>query len=105
MDHMYTIRPGSVTIGPFLAGASDPDGDHISLGDQFHDRFATYPTHGSLEGVTDPNYELYIPNTGYVGSDSFLYRVCDDLGSCSTATVTLFVVSDGANLGVAACNA
>lgn len=42
----------------------------------------------------------YGPPAGYTGTDSFVYRVCDGLGACTNATVTLFVIGDGAGRGV-----
>jgi hypothetical protein len=31
----------------------------------------------------------YTPNANYNGTDSFVYRICDDDGACDTATVTI----------------
>jgi gliding motility-associated-like protein len=39
----------------------------------------------------------YTPNTGFVGVDTFTYTICDSLGNCSTATVTI-VVTDAIDL-------
>lgn len=39
----------------------------------------------------------YTPNTDFVGVDAFDYTICDTLGNCSTATVTI-VVTDVVNL-------
>lgn len=36
----------------------------------------------------------YIPNPGFTGTDSFEYTVCDDLGNCDTATITIIVIDD-----------
>jgi gliding motility-associated-like protein len=33
----------------------------------------------------------YTPNPGFVGTDTFTYTVCNQLGECSTATVTITV--------------
>lgn len=33
----------------------------------------------------------YTPNPGFTGTDTFTYTLCDDLGNCSTATVTVVV--------------
>jgi phage tail sheath gpL-like len=33
----------------------------------------------------------YIPNAGFIGSDSFQYEVCDADGDCEVATVTMTV--------------
>lgn len=39
----------------------------------------------------------YTPNTGFVGTDTFTYTICDALGNCSTGTVTV-VVTDAIDL-------
>ncbi|MEM7345010.1 MAG: Ig-like domain-containing protein [Chloroflexota bacterium] len=36
---------------------------------------------------------LYTPNTGFVGTDSFSYQICDTNNACDTATVTITVLS------------
>lgn len=33
----------------------------------------------------------YTPNAGFTGTDTFDYTICDNLGNCSTATVTVVV--------------
>lgn len=33
----------------------------------------------------------YTPNAGFVGTDTFTYRICDSVGYCDTATVTVIV--------------
>ncbi|QXP55799.1 gliding motility-associated C-terminal domain-containing protein [Cellulophaga sp. HaHa_2_95] len=56
----------------------------------------TTPTNGSLvvddNGTpNDPSDDVitYTPNTDFSGTDSFDYTVCDTLGNCSTATITV----------------
>jgi RHS repeat-associated protein len=94
-DHLYRIQ-GSTIIGPLLQGASDPDGDPLHLGDG-----GTFPTHGQLFGTATPDLKMYNPFTGFVGTDSYTYQVCDNFGACSPlATITLSVIGDGSNLGV-----
>ncbi len=39
----------------------------------------------------------YAPNIGFVGVDTFDYTICDTIGNCSTATVTI-VVTDAVEL-------
>ncbi len=65
----------------------------------------TQPTQGSVtinDGGTpsDPSDDVatYFPNNGFVGTDSFTYTLCDTLGNCSTATVTLIVSPIGTDL-------
>ncbi len=40
----------------------------------------------------------YFPNNNYLGNDSFNYTVCDALGNCGTATITLIVSPLGVDL-------
>lgn len=42
---------------------------------------------------SDPSddHVIYTPDTNFVGSDQFTYTLCDALGNCSTATVTVGV--------------
>ena len=44
--------------------------------------------HGSLTLNADGSFQ-YIPDPGYVGTDSFTYEVCDSHGLCETEVVTL----------------
>lgn len=50
----------------------------------------TQPTHGTLSGC-ESSYCTYTPDAGYVGSDSFTWRVSDDLATSGVATQTLSV--------------
>jgi hypothetical protein len=56
----------------------------------------------SIKSVTHPNFGdtqivfgrvEYMPFVGYVGLDSFEYTVCDETGSCDSATVDITVTS------------
>lgn len=40
----------------------------------------------------------YFPNNNYLGNDSFDYTVCDTIGNCGTATITLIVSPLGVDL-------
>ncbi len=48
----------------------------------------TAPTNGTTTDNGDGTI-TYTPATGYSGSDSFTYQVCDTDGQCDTATVTV----------------
>lgn len=88
------VARGVTTIGPMLVNDSDPDGDQL-----FYAQL-TGASHGFVFGLTVPDIQSYHPDQGYVGTDSFTYKVCDQLGSCSAiVTVTLYVVGDGENDG------
>ena len=62
---------------------SDPDGDTLTYA------VVSGPTHGTLSGAA-PDL-TYTPNPGFVGGDSFTFKVTDPYGASSTATVTLTV--------------
>lgn len=53
----YNVH-GSTVVGPFLANDSDPDGDNVTCGDVAHECILTFPQHGSLSGVTQPDKKL-----------------------------------------------
>ncbi|MFJ1474822.1 gliding motility-associated C-terminal domain-containing protein [Capnocytophaga cynodegmi] len=60
------------------------------------------PSRGSVQvndGGTpnDPSDDIitYTPNLGFVGTDTFVYELCDVAGNCSNATVTIEVVAGG----------
>lgn len=72
------------TLSSVVLSASDVDADSLiftKLSD---------PQHGTLSG-TIPNYS-YTPTTGYVGSDSFTFRVGDGALASNVATVTITVL-------------
>jgi gliding motility-associated-like protein len=48
------------------------------------------PDNGLLVINSDGTYN-YTPNNGFSGTDTFRYRVCNDLNLCDTATVTIIV--------------
>ncbi len=48
------------------------------------------PTNGTVTEVSDGVFE-YIPNTGFIGTDSFTYNLCDANNDCDTATVSIVV--------------
>nr|MDQ3392783.1 Ig-like domain-containing protein [Bacteroidota bacterium] len=52
----------------------------------------TAPSHGNLVLNQDQTF-TYTPNFNYVGSDSFIYKVCDDgtPSMCSSATVNIVI--------------
>jgi hypothetical protein len=80
----YTVH-GSRQLIP-TENDSDPDsGDTINT-----QGIVTQPQHGTLS-INTPNVFSYAAYFGYVGSDSFTYRICDSLGSCSDGTVNLNV--------------
>ncbi len=65
----------------------------------------TSPTNGVIVlnnngtiGNPSDDFITYTPNPGYLGTDTFDYTICDGLGNCSTATVTIMVNIPAVNL-------
>ncbi|MDT7827809.1 gliding motility-associated C-terminal domain-containing protein [Pricia sp. S334] len=65
----------------------------------------TNPSNGNIllnngETPNDPSDDSisYTPDSGFLGNDSFSYELCDAIGNCSTATVTVMVNSAGIDL-------
>jgi len=77
-------RPVSINV---LANDSDPD-----AGETLTVTIGTQPAHGTVE-VLAGGVVRYTPNTGYVGSDSFTYRVSDGQAESSEATVSIAVTN------------
>jgi RHS repeat-associated protein len=97
VDDSFTVH-GGMQLSSVLVNDYDPNGDGIRF-----DSYGSQPQHGYLVGSAGSPPISYSPNSGYTGTDSFTYRICDDLGACSNyATVTFFVVGDGENNG--GCN-
>jgi gliding motility-associated-like protein len=73
--------------GNVLTNDSDPEGDPLTI--------KTTPVSAPFNGtaVINPNGTYtYTPKTGFSGSDSFVYEVCDVNGDCGRATVTITVI-------------
>ncbi len=65
----------------------------------------TNPTDGivTIDDNATPNNPSddsvrYTPNTGFIGTDTFTYTLCDNSGNCDTATVTVIVNPMGVDL-------
>src|SRR5712691_141706 len=86
--HSYDVRGGTLFVGPpsLLEGDSDPDGDPFSVVSY------TQASHGTVNYFYQYDilrYDVFDPS--YTGTDSLTYRICDNLGLCAEATVTLNV--------------
>jgi hypothetical protein len=67
-----------------LENASDPEGDPLTV------LIVTAPHHGKLIANPDGSY-TYLPEEGYLGEDSFTYKVNDGQLDSGIATVVLVV--------------
>lgn len=48
---------------------------------------------GGTPGDPSDDTATYTPDTGFNGTDTFTYTLCDALGNCSTATVTIVITN------------
>jgi large repetitive protein len=78
-----TPVPGNVLTNDY-----DPDGDDLTV----TTTPVTPPSNGTLVLDPDGSY-TYTPNTGFTGTDTFVYEVCDNGNPqlCDQATVTITV--------------
>jgi VCBS repeat-containing protein len=85
----YTVESGSTLDVPADQGVllddSDPDGDAIAAA------LFSAPLHGTVTLAEDGSFS-YTPDAGYVGLDSFLYRVFDGELHSALAAVTIHVI-------------
>ncbi|MDH3539411.1 MAG: Ig-like domain-containing protein, partial [Acidimicrobiia bacterium] len=82
-------QDGSVLIDA-AGNDTDVDGDL----DPTSAAVGTPPSNGSVTSNGDGTF-VYIPDPGYVGPDSFTYTICDSLGLCATAGVSVTVEPAG----------
>lgn len=98
-DNQFTLHQTGVVS--FLGDDTGDFGPYVKS-------YLTPQQHSFIGGTSNPLYHLiYCQPSYYVGTDSFVYQICDltNTSECDSATVTLFYVGDGQDLGVAACNA
>ena len=67
-----------------LGNDSDPDGDSLSV------RLSIPPDRGTAKVNVDDTID-YTPEEGFIGMDSFKYRIRDGTGGSDSATVTVLV--------------
>ncbi len=84
VDDSYSTREDTPVMGSVGINDSDPEGDVLTY------RLVAPPADGSLTFNPDGTF-VFVPNGNFFGSTSFVYEVCDSLGDCDTATVTIVV--------------
>jgi RHS repeat-associated protein len=88
VDDNYTVHGTLFVPGnSVLVNDSDPDNDAI------HFESCGAVAHGTLQCIYQHQAFGYTPDTGYVGTDSFTYQLCDPYAACVTGTVHLNVVN------------
>jgi len=83
-DDNYTTNEDVTLNGNVGDNDTDSDGDELAF------TLNASTTNGTLIFTGDGTFS-YTPNAEFFGSDSFTYTVCDDLGECDDATVTITV--------------
>jgi Bacterial Ig domain len=82
----YSLNQDTTLFIPVMMNDSDIDSSTLTL------TWYINPLHGTIT-VSGTGFD-YTPTTGYIGSDSFTYKIADEAALVSnTATVTLNVVS------------
>ena len=71
-----------------LANDGDQDGDAITL----QTTPVSGPANGTVALASDGSF-TYTPNSGFNGTDSFVYRIADATGRTADGTVTITVTS------------
>ncbi|SDR72456.1 conserved hypothetical protein, HNE_0200 family [Formosa sp. Hel1_31_208] len=89
-DTVEVSQNSSITIDVLANDTNVPENGSL---------LASNSENGTTE-VLDPNNTpnnptddvvIYIPNSGYVGNDSFQYNICDTNNNCGTGTVSVLV--------------
>jgi hypothetical protein len=90
-DDAYTTPQDTVLSASapgVLANDGDPDGDPITV----QTSPLVSPTNGAVAIASDGSF-TYTPMSGFVGSDSFTYRIDDGTGRSAGGTVTITVTA------------
>ncbi|MGO4292882.1 gliding motility-associated C-terminal domain-containing protein [Chitinophaga sp. RAB17] len=86
VDDQYTTIRDVPVQGNVLTNDSDPENATLTAA------LVTGPANGILQLNADGTF-IYTPNAGFTGTDSYVYRACDDKGACSQATATIQVTA------------
>ena len=88
-DSASTAEDTAVTID-LSTNDSDPQGSLDLASANTTCATCTTTSNGSLANIGNGVF-AYTPDPDFNGSDSFVYEICDTLGACDTATVTITV--------------
>jgi VCBS repeat-containing protein len=84
VNDSYTTQTNTAVNGTAQTNDTpSPDGGNVWS-------ITTAPTSGTVAFLTDGSF-TYTPATGYSGTASFGYKVCDVDGDCANATVTIVI--------------
>jgi hypothetical protein len=93
-DNFGTLHDQSITASAPGVMSNDFDGD----GDPITATLVSGTSNGALTFNSDGSF-AYTPNAGYVGSDTFTYKVSDGLANSNPATVSIGVVNSVPSAG------
>jgi uncharacterized repeat protein (TIGR01451 family) len=85
-DSIATLRNTAVVV-EVLANDWDPDGNM----DPSTVTVVTPPSHGSITDINATTGAITYSSTGWTGVDTFRYEVCDTVGECSQADVSVTI--------------
>ncbi|MCB9232852.1 MAG: tandem-95 repeat protein, partial [Bacteroidia bacterium] len=84
VDDYATVANDTSVVIDVTANDQNPLGGGLTV------TLCSQPANGTA--TVNPNGTItYVPNSGYVGTDSFCYMICDTLGNCATAMVYINV--------------
>ncbi len=89
-DTAHTAKGTHVEVAVLL-NDSDPDGDPLIV------TAVGAPLHGTATITSGGGKVTYTPNSGYVGTDDFIYTISDGRGGTDLATVAVTVANSNAN--------
>ena len=90
-DVVVTLEDTAVIVD-VVANDTDPDANLDPVSVNTTCVGCAGPVDGGLTNNGDGTF-VYTPNPDFNGSDGFVYEVCDTLGLCDTATVTVTVTA------------
>lgn len=96
-QHYQVVAGSTLTVAKpgLLTGASDPDGDAVSVGG------VTTPSHGVVNTWSLDGMLSYTPEAGFSGTDSMSYYVTDAKSAASAwSTITIDVLPTDKPVGV-----
>ncbi|KPK24958.1 MAG: hypothetical protein AMJ70_00265 [Dehalococcoidia bacterium SG8_51_3] len=88
-DSASTTVNKPVTID-VAANDSDPNGNLDLASTKTTCDDCNEPVNGVLVNNVNGTFD-YMPNSGFIGGDTFVYEICDTLGACTTAIVAIEV--------------
>ena len=91
-DDYVSMLLNKTVIIEATANDMDPNGNLDRTSTNTACPICADPFNGSLTNNGNGSFD-YIPNSGFSGSDNFFYEICDAVGACDTATVTVIVLS------------